>query len=224
MEVEFVDVKKTTRPKIFSLTKCPVLGDLGPRTKFKQRVICSTCKRVIVSELGQTEYVFDGWHGEDIATATLEMVYVVTSRLRKAMQNATIKGVRFKKVLTTRSELFLDIYGDIRLPTFYELLIEDTLEGGGWMKRDGACNECGQPFWSPINASVKWVAGGVSEESLPPRRVLQEEWKGQDIFLVTEPGPPVATERVASIFAELKTPDVKLDPASWETPSGLNGQ
>ena len=166
---------------------------------------------------GRIEYVFDGWHGEDFVKTVLDDVYVVSARFRRAMERSKVAGVRYKAILVGRSEIFMETCRDVELPKFYEIVVEDTLNGSGWMVRNGECEECGQAFWTPTKASVKWVTGSTSGGPLPPRRVFEKDWQGQDVFRLSEPGPIVVTERVKAIFDELAVAKVQLEPAVWDS-------
>lgn len=200
--------------KIYSLVGCPVLGDLGLRTLIRNRVVCSGCNREIVTEYQKIEYVFDAWRGGlDLATA--RMVYIVTSRLREAIEARKLRGVRFRGIWSTKSNRFLEIHGKKRLPAFYEMMASDIVEGEGWWKNIGPCRTCGQPQWSTTPRVLEWASARVAGAMTVPRTVYEESWKGQDIFCLPEPGPPLVTQRFVDIIESLGTVDVVFHSAKW---------
>lgn len=200
--------------KIFTLVSCPVLGDLGPRTLIKNRIVCPDCNREIFVEYNKIEYIFDSWEeGQDLVTA--RMVYIVTNRLRDAIESNKLSGVQFQKILTTKSRRFLETYVEKRLPTFYEIIVHSIVDGEGWWKKSGICKTCGQPIFDITPKVLEWASARVIGTVTTPRSVYEDSWKGQDIFYLPEPGPPIITQKFVDIIKNLGISNVILHPAKW---------
>jgi hypothetical protein len=67
------------------------------------------------------EYVFDGWLGDDVLETF--PCFIVTARLKEAVEAIGPTGVAFDEVKVTKSKLFRELYGDRPLPTFYWLKV-----------------------------------------------------------------------------------------------------
>lgn len=200
--------------EIYTLVGCPVLGDLGPRTLIKNRIICPDCNREVAIEYHKIEYVFDQWKdGLDLVTA--RMVYIVTNRLRMAIESNKLCGVQFRKIWSAKSNRFLEIYGKKRLPTFYEMIASNIIDGEGWWENVGLCKTCGQPKWNTTPKVLEWASARVTGTITAPRSVYEDSWKGQDVFYLPEPGPPIVTQRFVDTIENLGTIDVMLHSAKW---------
>jgi hypothetical protein len=71
----------------------------------------------------QLEYEFEGWLGDDLLETF--PCFIVTERLRDALQQAHVTGASFDDVTVTTSETFRELYPNRVLPRFF------------WMKVDG---------------------------------------------------------------------------------------
>ena len=86
-----------------------VAGSLGDSSQ-----IDTSAHPPIVSEL---EYRFDGWLGDDLLETF--PCFIVTERLRDALQQASVTGARFADVTVTTSDTFRELYPDRELPRFF---------------------------------------------------------------------------------------------------------
>jgi hypothetical protein len=66
-------------------------------------------------------YEFDTWLGDALLEAV--STFIVTDRLKECLVDAHASGVAFGYVEVTKSEIFLDLYGDRPLPAFSWLQI-----------------------------------------------------------------------------------------------------
>jgi hypothetical protein len=67
------------------------------------------------------EYCFDDWLGDDLLESF--PCYIVTDRLKTAIEGEGFTGCYFDDVTITRSELFKEIRGTMSLPIFHWLRV-----------------------------------------------------------------------------------------------------
>lgn len=103
-----------------------VAGQLGPKTEMDT----STHP----PRVDKLHLVFDGWLGDDL----LEYFpcYVVTSKLKEALEREALTGIRFDSVEIERSESFVDTYGDRPLPGFHWMKIAGEAETADFFLED----------------------------------------------------------------------------------------
>jgi hypothetical protein len=70
-------------------------------------------------------YQFDGWSGDDLITSIA--TFIVTKRLREAIEGEGMTGVSFADVETFTSDQFKELYGEKQLPKFYWMQITGEL-------------------------------------------------------------------------------------------------
>ena len=61
-------------------------------------------------------YEFSGWLGDDLLETF--PCYIVTARLKEALEKLYPSGCDFDEVQVTKSDLFMEIHGDRELPEF----------------------------------------------------------------------------------------------------------
>ena len=88
-------------------------GSFGPATIGDLRATPPLLKKF--------NYEFDTWLGDPILEALSN--FIVTDRLKERLIEAHASGVSFGNVELTKSGIFLDMYGDRRLPAFSWLQI-----------------------------------------------------------------------------------------------------
>jgi hypothetical protein len=66
-------------------------------------------------------YEFDTWLGDSLLEALC--TFIVTDRLKECLMDAHASGVAFGDVEVTKSEIYLDLYGERPLPAFSWLRI-----------------------------------------------------------------------------------------------------
>jgi len=94
---------------MYKLIEAEVAGALGEKTELDNSEFPPLVKRL--------NYEFDGWLGDDILESF--PCYIMTERLKKAIENEKLSGIIFDDVLISKSESFLDLYQDKELPTFF---------------------------------------------------------------------------------------------------------
>jgi hypothetical protein len=202
-------------PELYTLVHCPVVGDLGPRTKVKNRVYCDDCQREVAIEYSKVEYVFDYWDEHDLITA--KMVYIATARLRRAIESKKLRGMEFREIWIGRTERFSKTYRETTFPKFFEIIAPNIVEGRGWWKKAGVCETCGQPIWKQTRQVLEWARARVAQTATAPRTVSRDAWQGQDFFFLPEPGPPIVTSHFVEILKSLAVKDVIIHPAKWSS-------
>ncbi len=92
-----------------------VAGGWGKDTDFTR----TPGQPVVVRKL---HYQFDGWLGDELLEST--PCYIVTERLAAEIKRSKLTGVSFDEVLTSKSEMFDELYPDRVLPKFIWLKVE----------------------------------------------------------------------------------------------------
>ena len=90
-----------------------VAGGWGANT-----VVDTSCHPPHVSKLN---YEFSGWIGDDLLESF--PCYIVTERLQKDLIKTGLTGFFFDEVEISKSEEFMDVFGDKHLPNFAWLKI-----------------------------------------------------------------------------------------------------
>ena len=101
--------KPNRRKTLFQYIKPEVAGGFGSKTKLDASV-----HPPIVHEL---EYEFAGWEGNDIVRTF--PCYIVTQRLREAIESSELCGVSFHDVMISTTPEFKQLHPELQLPTFY---------------------------------------------------------------------------------------------------------
>jgi hypothetical protein len=118
----------------------------------------------------------------------------------------------------SRGKTFADIDPEnkVVIPEFLQLLIVGKADGpSGWWDRNGVCPVCGRMIWKPTDRVADALFAKYSNKSGPPRLVSAASWQSDDAFLLTDPGPPVVTERFKRFTVEQKVQGLMMDPANW---------
>jgi len=205
------------RPRIFTLIACPMIGQLGRDTEIVERDPCEACGMSYREEIKFLDYQFDVWEQAELIKAAPE-TYAITRRLWEALQAAGLKGCSTRPMKVSRGKVFADIDPDnkVVIPEFLQLLIVGKADGpSGWWDRNGICPACGRVIWKPTERIREALFAKYSNETGPPRLVSIATWQGDDVFFLTDPGPPVVTERFKRFSEEQKVQGLVLDPAEW---------
>jgi len=72
-------------------------------------------------KINQLVYEFRGWLGDDLLTSIA--TFIVTDRLRTAIEIEKLTGVEFDDVKTVISDQFMELYGNKTIPKFYWMKI-----------------------------------------------------------------------------------------------------
>jgi hypothetical protein len=203
-------------PRIFTFALCPVMGSIGDGTVIEHGAECPVCRQDTPKVIRSLEYLFDGWDGEDIVTAT--GAYAVTTRLRDAMKAAGVTGVEFRAMNARKSENWDDLAPDpgIDLPEFWQLVVTGRAAGpSGWWQYAGACPACGRPRWEHTDRVGYGLGAAITGKVGPPRQIARGTWDGSHVFMTDDPGPPLVTESVVQLFERQHVKDVAFHPAEW---------
>jgi hypothetical protein len=90
-----------------------VSGELGDKTVLDNAIFPPKIKDL--------HYEFCGWLGSDIIESF--PVYIVTDRLKIAIEKTKLSGVIFSDLTVTTSNLFKEMHPNIELPEFYWMQI-----------------------------------------------------------------------------------------------------
>lgn len=93
-------------------------GGIGPNSELQRED-----GRLMATPLN---YHFDGWLGDALLETT--PFFIVTDAARQHIDEADLTGVSFSDVEVTRSDLFIDLYGDKVLPPFWWLIVAGVPE------------------------------------------------------------------------------------------------
>jgi hypothetical protein len=211
------DVMNAELPKIFTLIACPMIGELGPDSQIVERESCETCEQAYPEEVNFLDYQFDVWEQAELIKAG-NNVYAITRRLYDALQAAGLKGFSARPMKVSRSPIFDDMDPEhkIAIPEFLQLLIVGKADGpSGWWERDGVCATCNRIIWKTTDRVTSALFAKYSNKAGPPRQVSAASWHGDDAFFLTDPGPPVMTERFKSFAEAQNVQELVLDPAQW---------
>ncbi len=206
-------------PAIFSLISCPMIGQLGRDTEIVERESCPQCGIRYAEEITFLDYQFDTWEQAELIKAGRNN-YAITRRLYAAFQKAGLKGFSTKAMKTSRGQIFdsIDPEHKVDIPEFVQLLVVGKADGpSGWWDRGEVCPACGRIIWKPTDRVTQALFAKYSNKPGPPRQVSAASWQGDDVFFLTDPGPPLVTERFKQIAEKETVQGLVLDPAEWVT-------
>jgi hypothetical protein len=204
-------------PKIFTLISCPIIGQLGPDTEFVEHDPCEACGMAYPEEIKFLDYQFDVWEQAELIKAG-QNTYAITRRLWEALVTAGLRGFSTRPLKVSRGPILANIDPENKtvIPEFLELLILGKADGpSGWWDRDGLCRKCGRIIWIPTSRITDALFAKYSNEAGPPRLVSAATWHGDDGFFLSDPGPPIVTERFKYFGQEQKIQGLVLDHAQW---------
>lgn len=203
------------KPSIFVLHSASIIGSLVFPTQIEEEIICSTC---LIKKQPQkyinVHYELDSWNGEDIFQG--ETVFMISERLKTALEENNIKGCLFEKVTVKKSPFFEfgENAGSDVLPNFWKLNIQEHCSGPEvWWKRI-PCENCSLKKWSITPAGIDSIAIPFNKEPVPMRTVFYDSWKGMDIFYLEDPDVPIVTEKLATILKQYNG-EINLLETKW---------
>jgi len=205
------------KPKIFTLIAAPMIGTLGPDSQIVDRDPCPACGMNYPEEIKFLDYEFDTWEQAELIKVNAA-TYAITRRLWEALQAEGLKGCSTRPMKVSRGEIFADIDPEnkVVIPEFLQLLILGKADGpSGWWDRNGICPACGRVIWKSTERIREALFAKYSNKTGPPRLVSIATWQGDDVFFLTDPGPPVVTERFKLFTEEQKVQGLVMDPAEW---------
>jgi len=193
------------------------IGTSGPDTEIVEREPCDVCGASYREEVTFLDYQFDTWEKAEFVDAH-QYVYAVTRRLYEKLEQAGLKGFSARAMKTSRGQIFEEVDPEHRvvIPEFVQLLILGKANGpSGWWDRGEVCPACGRTIWKPTSRVTEALFAKFSNKVAAPRLVSADTWEGDDIFFLTDPGPPVITDRFERVLAEQNVQGVELQPAEW---------
>lgn len=205
------------QPEIYTLMSCPMIGQLGPDSEIVEREPCPTCGVGYPEEVKFLDYQFDTWERAELIKAGRDN-YAITRRLYDEFQKVGLKGLSSEPMTVSRGRIFEDIDPEhkIVIPEFVRLLIVGRADGpSGWWERGDVCPVCGRVNWKPTERVNQARFAKYSDKPGPPRLVSATTWKGDDMFLLNDPGPPVVTDRFKRAADENHVEGLVLAPAQW---------
>lgn len=101
---------------MFFYVEPEVAGGLGPRS-----IVHRAEGKLIVTRLN---YEFDGWLGDPLLETT--PCFIVSDKLRQAIEARALTGASFADVEVTRSATFSQLYPALQLPMFWWLVVNGT--------------------------------------------------------------------------------------------------
>ncbi len=74
----------------------------------------------VTKRITHLDYEFSGWLGDDLLTTS--PCFIVSEPLHKAIASSNLSGVSFEPITISKSQEFIDLYGDRQLPLFTRLI------------------------------------------------------------------------------------------------------
>lgn len=190
-------------PRIYVLESVPVVGHL--RECWPLSISCRSCGR-LVGSYDTVTFVFDTLL-ECALFASADGSYFITEALMRLLESRGIAGFHAHR----SSIAFSNDYsrntresGAPSLPSgIYYFVVSGRADGPWRRRKQGPCHECGQ--FLPVDDH--------ETDNLAPLQavhVYADSWHGDDLFYVTEPGPPIVTERFVRILEEVG--DLRQEP------------
>jgi len=207
----------TEPPPIFTLIACPMIGQLGPDSRIIERDPCPTCNQPYPEEVEFLDYELDTWERAELIKAARDN-YAITQRLFSVMQQAGLQGLAAQDMQVSRSEVFAanDPENKVVIPEFRRLLLLERADGpSGWWERGPQCPTCQRIVWRATDRVTQALFAKYGNKPGPPRQVSAATWHGWDAFYLSDPGPPVVTERFKRVAEEQKVEGLVLAPAEW---------
>lgn len=190
-------------PKLYTLNTVQVVGYL--RQTVPSSVNCPECG----SEMGyyqELELVLDSWPECDFIAAS-GGAYFISEKLLMELKKIDGSGYTHRPVNISISDDFRRSYPEALgmlggIGRFHYLMITGQCDGP-WLRhiKGEVCSICGRPKPKLMDFGT-WLAEIDGDTPPQPRQVFSETWHGEDFFYLSEPGPPLITERVVAILAE----------------------
>lgn len=203
-------------PEIYVFDGWPVIGEMGDQTDLEFKEVCSVChqREKVCKKLS---YRFDIWRGEDIVKGAL--FWLFSERMKEAFENASIEGINYSKIENEKADYFRITKKGYQkeLPDFYKIELLNKLNGPDiWWKRDEVCPTCNSHKWLPTLEGIQSICSFIDPtEEYTPREVYKNIWKGEDMFLLEDYGPPIITEKVADIIRDTTDQEIDIKKAVW---------
>jgi hypothetical protein len=205
-------------PEIHALLGATVVGRLGDETIVEEQEGCDECGYRPDPVYHFLDYCFEVWSGDELVGVAGN--YAASARLRKAIEDAGLRGVEFEEMIVSKDEEF-DVVPPARaedFPEFHRLMITGRAEGPETWFTSEYCDACGRTIWRETELGLKSAFSIVTGDEPAPRDVYRDSWKRDDAFHLQDPGPPLLTERFTAVLGGLEVKDVQLGPGRWVEP------
>lgn len=188
-------------PQLYTLETVPVVGHLGHTVPTS--INCPECGREL-KPYQEIELVLDLWPKCDLVAAKGNAYFISDSFLSR-LQDISGRGYAHYPAIVNISDDFRRAYPSIieipsELQRFYYFVVTGRCDGP-WTRniRAELCTTCGQRKSRPKNFNAL-ASEIIGDAPIQPTLVFTETWQGDDFFFVSEPGPPLITERIALIL------------------------
>lgn len=188
-------------PKLYTLDVIPVSGHI--QRAVPPSLNCFECGSLVASHYLQLEFVFDTIRECDLVVSSDSDVCLASRQLLRELEAVGAKGFRYRPVRTSASGSLSKQETRITVLADFQYFVITGRCDGPWVyhRRGETCLECGQ-ILAESRDFAAWMDEAAGNVPSQPRLVYPETWNGEDFFLLSEPGPPVITERIAMILAK----------------------
>jgi|GEM_PF-1380908 hypothetical protein len=200
-------------PHLYTLVTVPVVGHL--RDTIPDTIYCVTCGRP-VHPWRNARLVIDVPFITEIFKST-DGTWFITDRLKNQLETLGARGYVTQEIPFEFSDDYYrwaSIRNDRtqRQQPLYYLAITGLCDGP-WVshRRAGQCPTCGQAM--AIVDDMETLITALLDDAPPPTRlVYPDTWHQEDLFYLSEPGPPLITERVAQLIVPHRPSPERVRP------------
>lgn len=187
-------------PGLYTLYDIEVVGHL--RNPMPASINCRECGQR-VCHYDDVHLVLD--HKPECGLVAAEDAYFASEWLLERLAAMGAKGYVHHPVAISLSDDFRRWHLEADLATYrvprYQYFAITGRCDGPWVQytEGGQCPLCGR-VRPHMNDTEAWMSNLLA--GLPPKRrlVYTDTWHGEDFFWLSEPGPPLITNRVAAIL------------------------
>lgn len=204
------------KPAIYVLHSAPVIGAIINSKEVEEEILCEKCRvKKLPKNHTKIKYEIDHYNNENIVQS--ESIFMVSNRLKHALEESEIKGCSFEKVEIKKSSYFEEAneLANFVLPEFWSLNILARYEGPQIWWKKVPCNDCEKEKWDITNAGIISISVPFNSDPVPIRKVYFDSWKGADIFYLEDPDAPIITEKFAYLLKEFNC-EINLLQSDWE--------
>ncbi|WP_445456146.1 hypothetical protein [Flavobacterium sp. HNIBRBA15423] len=203
------------KPNIYVLHSAIVIGIIVNSKVINEEIICQKCElKKLPKQYKEIKYEIDYWNNQDIVQG--ESIFMVSNRLKYALEESEIKGCSFEKVEILKSSFFEDKNQkeETNLPVFWSLNILERYIGPEIWWRKIPCKDCDKKKWDITNAGIISISVPFNIDPIPTRKVFFDSWKGADIFYLQDPDAPIVTEQFVDILKKFNC-EINLLESDW---------
>lgn len=204
------------KPNIYILHSAPVIGVIINSKEVDDEILCEKCRiKKLPKNYKEIKYEIDYYNNENIVQG--ESTFMISNRLKDAIEKSELKGCSFEKVEIKKSSFFeeADELADFVLPEFWSLNVLERYNGPQIWWEKVPCNNCEKEKWDITNAGIISISVPFNSDPVPIRKVYFDSWKGADIFYLEDPDAPIITEQFANLLKKFNC-EVNLLQSDWE--------